>query len=149
LTPFLPDAKIGAELILSLPEDAVMDNRKDKRFTERNTVFIKSTSENGEAYYGHGINAHTHDISLSGARICTPHYFPVGSVVRIVIDLERTHQSIKVDGEIKWTKKSEEDDDLFESGVEFLHSISQTLLSLIKHLYAERNGAGVPSSVSS
>ena len=125
-----------------------MDNRKDKRFMERNTVFIKSTSENGDAFYGHGINAHTHDLSLSGARICTPHYFPVGSVVRIVIDLERTHQSIKMDGEVKWTKKSEEDDDLFESGVEFLHSISQTLLSLIKHLYAERNGAGIPASIS-
>jgi hypothetical protein len=125
-----------------------MDNRKDKRFTERNTVFIKSTSESAEALYGHGINAHTHDLSLSGARICTPHYFPVGSVVRIVIDLERTHQSIKVDGEVKWTKKSEEDDDLFESGVEFLHSISQTLLSLIKHLYAEKNGGGIPTAVS-
>ncbi len=124
-----------------------MDNRKDKRFLERNTVFIKSTSEAAEVISAHGINAHTHDISLSGARICTPHYFPVGSVVRIVIDLERTHQSIKVDGEIKWTKKSEDDDDLFESGIEFLHSISQTLLSLIKHLYAERNG-GIPTAVS-
>lgn len=124
-----------------------MDNRRDKRFQERNTVFIKSTSETAEALYGRGINAHTQDISLSGARICTPHYFPVGSVVRIVIDLERTHQSIKVDGEVKWTKKSETDDDLFESGVEFLHSISQTLLSLIKHLYSERNG-GIPTSIS-
>ena len=123
-----------------------MDNRKAKRFLERNTVFIKSTSEAQEALYRHGINAHTHDISLSVARICTPHFFPVGSVVRIVIDLERTHQSVKVDGEVKWTRKSEEDDDLFESGVEFLHSISQTLLSLIKHLYAEKNG--IPSVVS-
>jgi hypothetical protein len=124
-----------------------MDNRKDKRFLERNTVFIKSTSEGQEPVYGVGINAHTHDISLSGARICTPQYFPVGSVVRIVIDLERTHQSIKVDGEIKWTKKSEEGEDLFMSGVEFLHSISQTLLSLIKHLYAEKTG-GIPSTIS-
>jgi len=124
-----------------------MDNRKDKRFLERNAVFVKTTSDGTEAFFGHGINAHTHDISLSGARICTPHYFPVGSVVRIVIDLERTRQSIKVDGEIKWTKKSEEDDDLFESGIEFLHNISQTLLSLIKHLYAEKNG-GIPTSVS-
>jgi hypothetical protein len=37
---------------------------------------------------------------------------------------------------------------LIESGIEFLHSISQTLLSLIKHLYAERNG-GIPTAVSS
>ena len=124
-----------------------MDNRKDKRFLERNMVFIKSTSEGHEPVYGNGINAHTHDLSLSGARICTPQYFPVGSVVRIVIDLERTHQSIKVDGEIKWTKKSNENDDLFENGVEFMHSISQTLLSLIKHLYAERNG-GIPTTIS-
>jgi hypothetical protein len=124
-----------------------MDNRKDKRFLERNTVFIKSTSEGHEPVYGNGINAHTYDISLSGARICTPQYFPVGSVVRIVIELERTHQSIKVDGEIKWTKKSDEEEDLFLSGVEFLHSISQTLLSLIKHLYAEKNG-GIPTAVS-
>jgi len=123
-----------------------MDHRKDKRFLERNTVFIKSTSETKEPPSASGINAHTHDISLSGARICTPHYFPIGSVVRIVIELERTHQSIKVDGEVKWTKKSDEGDDLYESGIEFLHSISQTLLSLIKHLYAERNG--IPSAVS-
>ena len=124
-----------------------MDNRKDKRFLERNTVFIKSTSEGHEPVYGNGINAHTYDISLAGARICTPQYFPVGSVVRIVIELERRHQSIKVDGEIKWTRKSEENDDIFVSGVEFLHSISQTLLSLIKHLYAERNG-GIPTTIS-
>jgi hypothetical protein len=124
-----------------------MDNRKDKRFLERNTAFIKSTSEGPEPVYGYGINAHTHDLSLSGARICSPQYFPVGSVVRIVIELERTHQSIKVDGEVKWTRKSEEDADLHESGVEFLHSISQTLLSLIKHLYAEKNG-GIPTAIS-
>lgn len=123
-----------------------MDNRRDKRFLERNTVFIKPTAEGMDPLIGSGINAHTHDLSLSGARICTPQYFPVGSVVRIVIELERTHQSIKVDGEVKWTKKCEEDDGLFESGVEFLHSISQTLLSLIRHLYAERNG--IPSAVS-
>jgi hypothetical protein len=124
-----------------------MDNRKDKRFLERNKIFIKSTSEGHEPVYGIGINAYTYDISLSGARIYSSLYFPVGSVVRIVIELERTHQSIKVDAEIKWSKKSEEEDDLFESGVEFLHSISQTLLSLIKHLYAERNG-GIPTSIS-
>jgi hypothetical protein len=124
-----------------------MDNRKDKRFLERNTAFIKSTSEGHEPVYGNGINAHTYDISLSGARICSPQYFPVGSVVRVVIELERTHQSIKVDGEIKWSRKSEDEADLHESGVEFLHSISQTLLSLIKHLYADRNG-GIPTAIS-
>ncbi len=50
-----------------------MDNRRDKRFMERNTVFIKPTTEGREAVVASAINAHTRDLSLSGARICTPH----------------------------------------------------------------------------
>jgi len=122
-----------------------MEHRKDKRFAEQNNVLIKATSEAREASGNGGINATTRDISLSGARICSQRDFPVGSVIRIVIDLERTHQSLKVDGEVKWTRKTE-DGEYFEVGVEFLHSISQTLLSLIKHLYSERES--IPASVS-
>ena len=33
-------------------------DRRNKRFLERNTVFVKSTSETAEVFYGHGINAH-------------------------------------------------------------------------------------------
>ncbi len=122
-----------------------MEHRKDKRFVEENNVVIKGSLEPREAARNGGINACTRDLSLSGARICSQQDFPVGSVIRIVIDLERTHQSLKVDGEVKWTRKSE-DGERFEIGVEFLHSISQTLLSLIRHLYSEREG--IPSSVS-
>lgn len=122
-----------------------MEHRKDKRFSEQNKVLIKTPSEVREKGANGGINAYTRDISLSGARICSKQDFPVGSVIRIVIDLERTHQSLKVDGEVKWTRQSEEEEH-FDIGVEFLHSISQTLLSLIKHLYSEREG--IPSSIS-
>ncbi len=122
-----------------------MEHRKDKRFVEENNVVIKGALEPREAAGNRGINACTRDLSLSGARISSQQDFPVGSVIRIVIDLERTHQSLKIDGEVKWTRKSE-DGERFEIGVEFLHSISQTLLSLIRHLYSEREG--IPSSVS-
>jgi len=122
-----------------------MEHRKDKRFNEQNNVIIKATSEVREGGTNGGINACTRDISLSGARIRSRQEFPVGSVIRIIIELERTHQSLKVDGEVKWSRRTEEED-LYEIGVEFLHSISQTLLSLIKHLYSEREG--IPSSVS-
>lgn len=122
-----------------------MEHRKDKRFAEQNNVLIKTTSEVREAARNGAINAHTRDISLSGARICSQQDFPVGSVIRIVIELERTHQCLKVDGEVKWTRRTE-DGESFEAGVEFLHSISQTLLSLIKHLYSERDS--IPASVS-
>lgn len=122
-----------------------MEHRKDKRFMEQNKVLIRSTSDIRDPKGNGGVNAQTHDISLSGARLCSKHDFPIGSVIRIVIDLERSHQSLKVDGEVKWTRKSDEGGH-FDIGVEFLHSISQTLLSLIKHLYSEREG--IPSSVS-
>lgn len=121
-----------------------MEHRKDKRFKEQNNVLIRPSSAFREAAGNGGINAYTRDISLSGARICSEQDFPVGSVIRILIDLERTHQILKVDGEVKWTRLSE-DGDFYELGVEFLHSISQTLLSLIKHLYGEREA--IPSQV--
>lgn len=121
-----------------------MEHRKDKRFKEQNSVLIRPSSAFREAAGNGGINAYTQDISLSGARICSEQDFPVGSVIRILIDLERTHQVLKVDGEVKWSRLSE-DGDFYELGVEFLHSISQTLLSLIKHLYGEREA--IPSQV--
>ena len=122
-----------------------MEKRREKRFQEKNEVLIKSAVNGKEATSALGVNAYTFDLSLAGARIRSDQFFDVGTIIRININLERTGQSIKVDGEVKWFRKNEEEQ-LFELGVEFLHSISQTLLSLIRHLYSDR--AGIPSVVS-
>ncbi len=123
-----------------------MEHRKEKRIQERNAVFIKSAEELNETNnHGVGITAYTYDLSLGGARLAAPKYFPVGTVMRIVIELERTGQSVQVDGEVKWARPSSEDG-VFEMGVEFLHNISQTILSLIRHLYSVGNG--ITTSVS-
>jgi hypothetical protein len=63
----------------------------------------------------------------------------VGDTIRIVIELAKTCQTIQVDGEVKWMKRNDADD-VYEIGVEFLHNISQTILSLIRHLYGMGNG---------
>ena len=121
-----------------------MDNRKERRFKEWNKVNIKSASYDKDIYNQMGINAFSYDISLGGARIHSEEYFPEGTIVRIHIELARTKQSITLDGEVKWIRRNDEEN-VFEFGVEFLHSISHTIFSLIKHLYDE--GVGIPTTV--
>ena len=123
-----------------------MENRREKRIKERNAVFIKSAEENREIHYGVGINAYTYDLSLGGARLFTEKHFPVGTTIRVVIDLARTGQSVQIEGEVKWVKESEEEG-LFEMGIEFLHQISQTILSLIRHLYTTGTGLSSPTTL--
>jgi Tfp pilus assembly protein PilZ len=126
-------------------KDDEMEHRKDKRFSEQNLVRLKSRAQASGPADNAGIAAYTQDLSLSGAHICCKKDFPVGHIVRIAIDLERTHQSVKVDGQVIWTRKSD-DGENFDMGVVFLHSISETILSLIRHFYAKQ--ARIPSSVS-
>jgi hypothetical protein len=122
-----------------------MENRKDKRFVERDNTRIKDVGQAAKALAKRGINVHTHDISVSGARICSKKDFPVGYVIRIVIELGGADPALEVDGEVIWTRKSE-DGEHFDIGVEFLHNLSDTILLLIKHFYGK--AVGIPSSVS-
>ena len=122
-----------------------MEHRKEKRIPEKNPVYIKSAEESRGDNHGVGIMAYTYDISLGGARLFCAKPFAVGTVLRIVLELKRTNQVVQVDGEVKWSMPREEDG-LFEMGVEFLHNISLTILSLLRHLYGMGNG--VSTSVS-
>ncbi len=118
--------------------------RREKRFKQENKVIIHFAQENKDSVECMDANAATHDISLGGARIQVDKFFPVDSVIRVQINLSRSGEAIKVDGKVKWIKKTQEKD-LYEIGVEFLHHISKTVLSLIKHLYGE--DTVVPTSV--
>jgi|GEM_PF-143468 len=122
-----------------------MEHRKEKRIPEKNPVYIKSAEEIRGDNHGVGLTAYTYDISLGGARLFCGKYFAVGTVLRIVLELRRTSQVVQVDGEVKWSRHREEDG-VFEMGVEFLHNISQTILTLLRHLYGMENG--ISTSVS-
>jgi c-di-GMP-binding flagellar brake protein YcgR len=127
---------------LEVPVDS---KRREKRFKEENQVVIHYAQENKNTVDYMETNAATHDISLGGARIQVDKHFPVDSVIRIQINLSRSGEAIKVDGKVKWIREIP-DEDHYEIGVEFLHHISKTVLSLIRHLYGEETG--VPTSVS-
>ena len=90
------------------------------------------------------IVAETYDICVGGARIVTRKFFPIGTVVRIQITLENSERILKIDGEVKWGKKIP-DEDHYEFGLEFIHDISGTVMSLLGHLYGEC--LNIPSTV--
>jgi hypothetical protein len=123
-----------------------MENRKDKRFGERANVLIRDRSPAPEASSNGRVNARTHDISVTGARIRTKLDFPVGEIVRIGIDLKNKPQPLRVDAEVVWTRKSKKRKH-FDVGVRFLHDVPDTYILLISHFYGKQRG--VPSSVSS
>ncbi len=122
-----------------------MDNRRDKRFEERDNVLIEDKSQAQETASLGAINAYTHDLSVTGAWLCCDQSFPVGYVLKIVLELEGAERPVEVDGEVVWSR-SNQDGRHFDLGVEFLHNIPDTILSLLKHFY-EKKGA-LPSSVS-
>ena len=122
-----------------------MEHRKDKRFGERDRVVIRDGGHSSQSFAKNAVNAHTYDISLTGARIGCKKDFPVGAVVHVVIDLERSEQFLKVDGRVVWGQ-ARQGDEPFEIGVQFLHSIPDTILALIRHFYGKN--VGIPSSVS-
>lgn len=122
-----------------------MESRKDKRFEEQNNVLIRDSFLSPVPSVGFVINAHTHDLSVSGARICSQQDFPVGYVIRIVIDLKKTRQSLNIEGEVVWVKECKGGKH-FDLGVQFVHNIPDTILALLRHLYGK--GVSIPASVS-
>ena len=127
------------------PVSPKVENRKDKRFVEQDKVLIKAMGQARETAVAAAINASTHDISLTGARIHTKLVFPVGYVMRIIIDLKRTRHPLSVEGEVVWTRK-DEDGKHYDIGVKFLHTVPDTILLLIANFYGKQ--AGIPSSIS-
>jgi hypothetical protein len=122
-----------------------MENRREKRFGEHTNVLLKDKSQAQETAPLGAVNAYTHDMSVSGAWVCCEMSFPVGYVIRIAIDLGSGEPPVEVDGEVIWARESR-DGKHFDIGVEFLHRIPDTILSLLKHFYGKKDA--IPSSVS-
>jgi hypothetical protein len=123
---------------------SMLNQRKEKRFSEENDVVIRYALKGKKSSGYMGISALTKDISLSGVRLIAKQSFPIDTILRVQINLSKSKQVLKVDGKIKWVKEKE-GKDTYEIGIEFLHEISKTVLSLIRHLYGE--ATGIPSKI--
>jgi c-di-GMP-binding flagellar brake protein YcgR len=122
-----------------------MEKRRAKRVKQWNKALIRSASGPREFIAPQGVNAYTYDISLKGAKIHAGVNFPVGTVIRIHIDLCRLKETVSVEGEVKWIKRNEAEN-VYEFGVEFLNLIPRTHLALLKNLFDENQG-GIPTKI--
>jgi len=120
----------------------VREKRKDKRIPEENRVVIELPAPSPTAD-PRLVNALTKDISLSGARIVTDHFFEVGSSLRMTLYLSKSKQIVKVRADVRWNRMVE--DGIYEMGVEFEHGIPTGVLVLINHLYGK--GQIVPTAI--
>ena len=111
------------------------ERRREKRKTEEDRVIIEYFPER-HAKERQKHSALTQDLSIGGARILTDLFFPIGTPFQITLTLSRSRQKLRVHGVVRWVRDNS-GDDLYEIGVEFLHDVSKTVLSLISHLYGQ------------
>ena len=120
------------------------ERRRDARGQEANRVIIETPGpENGKN--GNNINAFTRDLSLGGARIETDQSFPVGTELKLTLYLSKSWQVVKLRGRVQWVKDI--DQGLIEMGIQFLHEIPGSIMSLITHLF--RKPTNIPTSIRS
>jgi c-di-GMP-binding flagellar brake protein YcgR len=116
-----------------------MERRKHRRFQQWNKAIIKSASGGDGILPRCPIDAYAWDLSLGGARIQSEECFPVGAIVRIHLELVRSRESVSIDGAVRWNRRNEQDN-IYEFGVEFQACEQATLQAIMKNLYHETDG---------
>lgn len=118
------------------------ERRRDFRISEENRVVIEmSGAENRENV--ETIGAFIKDLSLGGAKMETDRSFDLGSELKMTLYLSRSWQVVKVHGRVKWVK--EVNHGLYQMGIEFMHEIPGSILSLISHIF--RKQTNIPAVI--
>ncbi len=118
------------------------ERRRDTRVLEENRVVIETNGTRGSE----GIetfDAFTRDLSLGGVRVQTDRPLESGVELTLTITLSKSRQVIRIHGRVRWVREVEPG--LFEAGIEFLHEIPGSVMSLINHLF--RKGTGAPTVI--
>ena len=79
----------------------------------------------------------TKDISLNGLKIHTDVKLDIDTVLKIEIVLAKSKKLISIIGRVKWVSQLY-DGEVFETGVEFIDTPPDRVLSLLDHLYGEK-----------
>ncbi len=114
------------------------ERRRDTRVIEENRVVIEMKGSRD----GAGIetfDAFTRDLSLGGVRVMTDRPFDQGIELTMTITLSKSRQVIRICGKVRWVREIEPG--LHEAGIEFLHQIPGSVMSLINHLFRKTAGA--------
>jgi hypothetical protein len=91
------------------------------------------------------VEGFTYDISIGGARIHSMESFEVGCLLRLQVELVRSADILRVEGQVKW-RRWDESANVFEMGIEFQHTSMVTVLSLMKALHDGRKSPATQKS---
>lgn len=108
------------------------EKRRERRVREQAlfkiTLISKDTAETHPKIIHHA----TEDISLTGAKIHTNAFLPVGSFLKIDLSLTDPPRMISAYAKVRWAK-SVYADELFELGIEFVDTSINIIKSLKEH----------------
>ncbi len=127
----------------------MIERRKHRRFQQWNKAIIQSASGVTGPLPRCPIDAAAWDLSLGGARIQCDESFPVGAVLRLHLELVRSREYVGLDADVRWSRWNEEQK-VFECGVEFRECVEATLQAIMRNLYYETDrkeaGASDPAA---
>jgi hypothetical protein len=113
------------------------EKRKERRLDEENKVTISVFSKDKSTQAKGNFFALTKDISLNGLKIHTDVNLDIDTVLKIEIVLAKSKKLVSVIGRVKWVSQLY-DGEVFETGVEFIDTPPDRVLSLLDHLYGEK-----------
>lgn len=122
------------------PETEASQRRRDRRVKQWNKAQLKVLGGDPGTTGLAASEAYTYDLSLGGARVHSPANLRVGTRVSLRIELVRSRETVTIDGQVKWTRPSEAEN-VYEMGIEFDHSSSATIMSLMRNLHDARRPA--------
>jgi hypothetical protein len=105
------------------------EKRRERRVREQALFTITLISKDATGDSPKVIHHSTEDISLTGAKIHTNSFLPVGSFLKIDLSLTDPPRMISAYARVRWVK-SIYADELFELGIEF----EDTSINIIKAL---------------
>jgi hypothetical protein len=119
--------------------------RRDRRFKQWNRTQITLLKDPRHVAGRAPVEGFTYDISIGGARIHSMEPFEVGCLLRLQIELVRSADTLRVEGQVKWRRR-DESANIFEMGIEFQHTSMVTVLSLMKALHDGRKSPATQKS---
>lgn len=108
------------------------EKRREKRIKEHALFTITLISKDRLEPHKKIIHHTTKDISLTGARIHTNTFLPVGSFLKMDLSLKEPPRLISAFAKVRWIK-SLYADELFEMGIEFVDTSLDIIKALKEH----------------
>jgi hypothetical protein len=107
-------------------EEWMEEKRRNPRMKEENELTITVVAGEKNLPEEAINDNHTEDISVSGAKIQSHVFLPVGTILELDFTSKTVNQKITVLGEVKWIKVIIEDVS-YEAGVEFFGTPSEAI----------------------